>query len=488
MVSKINVMNNYNTLAAMQAADVAMPKSVNVSNPIAENTKSNKPSFGNAPVLKLNTELRSSAEQRKFLEISKVLDVKTRAKLDVLLKNGKLLNNDSNDQTTTLDNLYNILSNKRADGLNAQNILKDVIVALDNPFAITQKFGDIPKPYSKEILAHPEKYNSYDLPYSNYIEAVKNSGQMPKKQEMTKELLNVISSSCVAASIQFNLACKHPAEYARMAEQISSENLSISKKIKLTDIAPVERDARWLLYQFKVPHRAIDYETVEVKMSPDKNAIIRARIQASEKYRDKGERSPIDVLLQSTFMNIGSQHTYNSLTDIRTGIFNPDNRGLTDIEKNLAEVIAQGKNKISVTYQILDESGKIIGYECPHDKTLKHIKDALALGENVIVGYTHTDKNNKVINGHEITIIGIEKDQNGREFFVCNDTDDMKDESVRYEVSYLLPKIHHAGLPKQALKEDSKIIDNWVDIINQYKLAMQAQESNSSTEGYNNAA
>jgi len=146
---------------------------------------------------------------------------------------------------------------------------------------------------------------------------------------------------------------------------------------------------------------------------------------------------------------------------------------LTDIEKNLAEVLAQGKSKISVTYQILDETGKIIGYECPHENTLKHIKDALASGENVIVGYTHTDENNKVINGHEITIIGIDKDKNGKEFFVCNDTDDMKDEPIRYEVSYLLPKIHHAGLPKEVLKNDEKLISLWTETLNQYKEVMQ---------------
>ena len=175
--------------------------------------------------------------------------------------------------------------------------------------------------------------------------------------------------------------------------------------------------------------------------------------------------------MQSTFMNIGSQHTYNSITDIRTGSFNPDNRGLTDIEKNLAEVIVEGKNKISVTYQILDESGKIIGYECPQENTLKHIKEALKMGENVIVGYTHTDSNNRVINGHEITIVGIETDKKGREVFICNDTDDFKDAPVKYDVKYLLPKIHHAGLPQSALKEDVQIVEGWVDVLNQYKNA-----------------
>jgi len=303
------------------------------------------------------------------------------------------------------------------------------------------------------------------------MEALKQNGRLPNFQPITKDLLNVISSSCVAASIQFNLAHKNPAEYTRLAQGLTSPECSVTKNIKLAEISPGAVDAMWLLNQFKVPHKQLNWDNVEVTMKPDKNAIVRAQIQSSPKYRDEGERSPVDVLMQSTFMNIGSQHTYNSITDIRTGAFNPDNRGLTDIEKNLAEVIAEGKNKISVTYQILDESGKIIGYECPQENTLKHIKEALKMGENVIIGYTHTDANNRVINGHEITIVGVETDKKGKEVFICNDTDDFKNTPVKYDVKYLLPKIHHAGLPHAALKEDVQIVDGWVDVLNQYKNA-----------------
>ena len=476
MVGRIDLINNnHHALRAENAPNVVVTKNtLPVSSPVGAKP-ANRPGFGNLPVSPLNTELRTAEEQQKFVAVSQMLDAKTRTKLNVLLKNGRLLSNDSNDKSTTLDNLYNIIANKRAVGLNSKSILKDVVIALENPFAITQKFGDIPKPISKEILDNPEKFDSYDAPNTNYLDAIKTNGQIPKKQQLTKDLLDVTSSSCVAASIQFNLAHKTPAEYARMAERLSSENLSVDKKIKLSDIAPGEVDARWLLHQFKVPYKQLWGDDIEVKMSPDRNAIIRARIQSTN-YRDAGERSPIDVLMQSTFMNIGSQHTYNSLTDIRTGVFNPDNRGLTDIEKNLAEVIAHGRNKISVTYQILDETGKITGYECPHQNTLNHIKEALKLGENVIVGYTHTDKDNRVLNGHEITIIGLEKDKKGKEYFICNDTDDMKNEPVKYEVNYLLPKIHHAGLPKQALKDDIKIVEGWVDVINQYKNSMQYKD------------
>ena len=476
MFTQIDSTNNTkNSVLLTQSQKVLAPanqKSESVSIPVRQSTFAySGVYFGANQNTNIQTVLRTQEEQSKFLNISNQLNLEEKNLLNNLLKNGRLLNNNSNDKSTTLDNLHNIISKKRVDGLDAKSILKDVLVVLNNPYEVTQKFGDIPKPISKQILSNTAEYETSDSPYTNYLDALKNNGKMPSPQPITKDLLDVVSSSCVAASIQFNLAHKHPAEYARMAEQLSSEKISVTKNIKLTDIAPGMVDAMWLLKQFKVPHKQLDWDNVVVQMAPDKNAIVRARIQASDSYRDIGERSPIDVLMQSTFMNIGSQHTYNALTDTRTGIFNPDNRGLTDIEKNLTEVIAQGSNKISVTYQILDETGKIIGYECPHENTLKHIKEALKSGENVIVGYTHTDNNNRVVNGHEITIVGIEN-KNGKEVFVCNDTDDMKAVPVKYDVNYLLPKIHHAGLPQSALKDDVKIVDSWVDVLNQYKSSL----------------
>ena len=63
-----------------------------------------------------------------------------------------------------------------------------------------------------------------------------------------------------------------------------------------------------------------------MKFAPDKNAIIRAKIQTT--HKDPYERTPLDVLMQSTFMQIGSQQSYNTLTDKRTGKFNQNDKGL----------------------------------------------------------------------------------------------------------------------------------------------------------------
>ena len=93
----------------------------------------------------------------------------------------------------------------------------------------------------------------------------------------------------------------------------------------------------------------------------------------------------------------------------------------------------------------------------------------MALGQNVIIGYTHLDKNNKVDGGHEITIIGYEKDENGKGFFICNDTDDNKDEPIRISEETLLPLIHHAGIPKEALSQNDYIVEPWREILEQLK-------------------
>lgn len=487
MINNINMINNMKNQTGVRFLNST--ESCRISNEARKQNKLAQPAFGGksnvtyttTPSVKMNTALRTPDEQKKFSEVSKLLDQEGRNKLNILLKNGRLLNNESNDKTTTLDNLYKIVTEKRAPGLTSEAILKDVVRELENPFCITQKFGDIPADFENELLKNPQKYGLPANPSTNYLENFKQTGLLQFKKTNYDELLNVISSSCVAASIQFNIAHKNPAEYARMAAGLSSENMCVDKKIKLNDIALNSVDAMWLLQEFNVPRKQIDWNNVVVEMKPDAQAIVRAQIQSL--HHDAGERSPLDVLMQSTFMNIGSQHTYNSITDIRTGAFNADNRGLTDIEKNLAEVIAEGRNKISVTYQILDENGKLIGYECPQESTLKHITDALKLGENVIIGYTHLDENGVVENGHEITIIGIEKDRNGKQVFICNDTDDLLDEPVKYDVDYLLPKIHHAGLPHEVLKDDVEIVDSWVDVLNEYKnsLNVSAQASQPNT-------
>lgn len=401
----------------------------------AENLKAYVPSF--------SATLKTPEEQQKYNVLSKKLDPQNRALLNSLLKTGVLLDSNSNDKSTVLDNLYSIATQPRIKGLSEKNILKETIQAIANPFTITQNFGDVPNNVAQELIAssNPQPLSSDDL--------------------------NVRSASCVATSIEFNMASKQPAEFTRMASGLSSENYSVKKTLNLSDIASNTVDAIWMLNEFNMDYKLKNWNEVEVTLKPDRNAIIRARIQNS--YKDPLERSLVDVLMQSTFMNIGSQNTYDSLTDTRYGKYNPDNRGLTDIEKNFTEEIAQGKPKVSVTYQILDEEGKLVGYECDSQTVQKHILDALKGNNNVIIGYTQMDDQKRVINGHEITIIGTEQDANGQLVFICNDTDDNKSEPIKWAASELIPLIHHAGLPQEVLKSDVEFVDSWREVLDMYK-------------------
>ncbi len=402
----------------------------------------------------LRTRLISNDEKSKYNDLQKVLDKHGRKDLDLLLKNGVLLNADSTNNSTVLDNLYNILTTERAEGLNAQSLVKDVVTILANPCVITQQFGDIPVNLKNSVL-------------DTYV-AEKNIPKSDTKAMRNAENdINVAhSGTCVAASIEFNLAKKAPAEFARFAEGLSSKNVQVEKEIHLNKLADNTLDAVWLLNAFEVPYEMNDFNKAKLTFKPDKNAIIRAKIQTSDK--DNGERSPIDVLMQSTFMQVGSQQSYDSLTDKRTGKFNQNDKGLIEFEKTFTESVVEDKNKISVTYQTVDENARLVGYETDMNTLKRHLTTALDAGENVILGYTQTDNNNIIINGHEITVMGYKKNSNGKLTFICNDTDDNLSKPVEYSEDYLLPKIHHAALPQSVVAGDVKLVENWVEGLKTY--------------------
>ena len=444
--------NNYNTVKSVKA--------LNVSND--EPVKDSKPSFTSNPIMtqipfnpsfaasNLRTVLSSNDEKNKYNELTKLLDKDSRKQLNVLLKTGVLLNSESNDKSTTLDNLYKIATTPRAQGLNNIVILKDTIAAISDPHVITQQFGNIPPQYKTQVASLE---NGHDV-------NVEHSG------------------TCVSASIEFNLADKHPAEFARFAEGLSSPAMSVKKDIKLNNLADNTLDAIWLLNAFEIPYEAKDFNKATLTFAPDKNAIVRAHIQTVD--RDKLERSAWDVLMQSTFMQVGSQQSYDSLTDKRAGKFNQNDKGLIEFEKTFTESVVEDKNKISVTYQTVDENARLVGYETDFNTMKKQITDTLNLGENVIIGYTQVDNNNTIINGHEITITGAKVGKDGKLIFICNDTDDNVSKPVEYSEDYLLPKIHHAALPQSVVTSDVGLVENWVEGLKTYKeLKSQAQMKNS---------
>lgn len=462
----INSVNNLNTYkyGAIQTNAVAktnMPEVSKVqSNPInfsgnqqtTLNTLTYRPAFG------VRTSITGKAEHEKYNTVLASLDKKSKKELQELLKSGKLLDTSANDKTTTLDNLYNIATKPRISGLDKKVILQDVISTIHHPFGITQKFGDIPLNMQNEII-NQEKTQGKDISAMD---------------------LDVKSSTCPAASIEFNLAHKMPSEFARMAEGLSSEKMSIEKTINIDDLSQGLTDTIWMLNEFGTEHKLENWKTLKVILRPDRNAIVRARVQNT--YKDKGERSVVDVLMQSTFMNVGAQNTYDSIIDRRIPKYNDDDSGLIDIEKNFAEELATGKGKVCVTYQRIDDNGKLAGYECEQEETLSHIQNTLKGGDNVIIGYTYCDDENNVIGGHEITIIGIETDKKGKKYFVCNDTDDGIYESIKYPVEELLPKIHHAGIPRAVLVDNVEFVEGWKELLQLYKdMKMQNELQNATT-------
>ncbi len=401
--------------------------------------------------INLRTELTTKEEKNEYTKVLSRLDKNGRKVLETMLKNGVLLNSNSNDKSTVLDNLYKIATEPRAEGLNSDVILKDTIATIAYPYIITQQFGDIPKEYQAKAI------QANNATKSNLIDIYKGQSDINVEH----------SGTCVAASTEFKLAKQMPAEFARFAQELSSPNMAVTKTIGLNNLADNVLNSVWLLNAFEIPYEMKDFNNAVLKFAPDKNAIIRAQIQTTNK--DPYERTPLDVLMQSTFMQIGSQQSYNSLTDKRAGKFNQNDKGLIEFEKTFTESVVFDKNILSVTYQTVDENARLIGYETDLGTMKRHLVQALDEGENVIIGYTQTDQNNIIVNGHEITIVGYKTDNKGKMTFICNDTDDNIPRPIEYSEDYLLPKIHHAALPQHIVEKDLNIVPNWVEGIDMYK-------------------
>lgn len=372
--------------------------------------------------------------------------------LDRLLKEGKLLSK-AKDKTTTLDNLYEMATTKRAEGLDSRVLISNTLDILLNPRLVTQNFGDIPENVQQQI-----------------VEGLDSSDEIKK----APELMNVeASGTCAAASNEVNLADKYPAEYARWVNGLSSTQKAVYLNIPLSALSKNSLDAAKLLQLLEAKVVKFSFDGAKIKVAPDDNAYIRAQIQT--KHWDKGERNVANVLIQSAIMQLGSQNTYNSLSDTRGGEFNTNSQGLIEIEKTFVESLIKGKEITSLVYQKIDDDQNLVGYNCSFEKIESHIKNTLDSGDDVIIGYVltnetsgrinHDDYNpqtdgkpEKIVNGHEITIVGYSKDKEGKTIFTCIDTDDDNPQYVNYSADWLLPKIHHAGFPAQIVEKDEREI------------------------------
>lgn len=379
-----------------------------------------------------------------YAKIYTSLDKKMRQKLERCLKSGKILDYQSNDNSSTLDNLYKILTTARTSEVNAKTILNECINIIDNPFIVTQVLEDIPEEYmdqaaeyvySEENKERQQRKNiAKDLNYMR--EQILESGEdkLDKKQEIKKikeKINNAESGTCVAASIEFAFATKYPAEFVRIIEGLSSERKEVKKFIncKKANLTNYEIDI------FATPYIIKDGKK-EFILRTDEGAYILANIQ--KLYQDNDERSTIDILFQSLVFQIASQGTYNSITDKHSSIYNKKG-GLNINEEVYALKILTGRNIKDETYRIyhnkkLSESTNIKTVEQNIDNVLKQ-------GNLVFIGVNCSDNKTIFTEGHEITIIGKQKLSDGKEYYVCKDSDEAGDKPLYKEKNKLLEKI-----------------------------------------------
>lgn len=393
------------------------------------------------PILYFNyiRNLNSPDQKKQFMLLYLHANDQGKEDLKFIYKNGKLLSNDADDKSTTLQNLSRIVLKPRAKGLVNDEILNSALRSLANPYSITQDIGNITPSIAKRIMKDKRFFNI-------------DSGTKILPAEY-----NVINSgTCVAASIEFNLADKRPSEFARYAADLTSTKLSVWEDFKFTDISESTLEAVNWLEKFNVEYESIDFEGGKILIKPDDAAIYRALSQTED--RAVNTRSALDTIIQSALMQLGSAGKYNSLSDVNNSDLNPAKGGLTELEKSMVEAIVDDKGGISsATYQVLDSKGFLIGYNKTHDKILEDILKSLKLGDNVIAGITEANADAKIYTdgGHEITIVAPKNGKTGKLFFLCNDTDDNISQPIELSAEELIPKIHHAGIPNVVLKDSS---------------------------------
>ena len=224
MVQQIGFVNNANKAFGVSQQ---MP-AVNNNQNIAQKSPYEKGSllpYNLANLVPLKTRLETQDEQNMYSQIVSLIQaskensispndkVSVTQKLDTLLRNGKLLSSSSNDNSTTLKNLYDILTLPRCYGLDNAKILAQTIDALYDPTVITQNFGDIPNNIKNQILS---------------------SDDIAQGIKANPELMDVEGSgTCVAASVEFHMANKHPAEFARWISGLTSKNQEVIQKVRL---------------------------------------------------------------------------------------------------------------------------------------------------------------------------------------------------------------------------------------------------------------
>ena len=143
----INPIGNYKINNVVLNANSKQPSTSNKNVDIS-NIPSFNGIFSDIFVKKFSTD----AENNMYKELSSVLSGKDKTNFDILYKTGRLADRNSNDKSSTLENLYKIYKNPRVQGLNSEKVLSETIERIANPFVITQKFGKLPQDLALKVL------------------------------------------------------------------------------------------------------------------------------------------------------------------------------------------------------------------------------------------------------------------------------------------------------------------------------------------------
>ena len=382
------------------------------------------------------------------------MDKEGKVFLNRLYKNGELLSRNSNDGSSTLENLYKIMTKPRLPYFDKKDIVKETLKTLADPYVITQNFGEI-SPADLVNIVNAENKKLLVKIKKNKANPDNIGDIYPIKPE---DVFNLHGSTCPAASIEFNLADRRPSEFTRYVEGLTSPEKSVKTRIKFSDLSENMMEAINALIDEHSDFKPLNWQNLKITIKPDKNAYLRADTQ--EHARLKDTRSLIDVLMQSSFMQLGSKATYNSLTDRRSKDVG-DGAGLNQSEIAFVESIVESDSKkVPILYMKLnDDLTKVMKYNYDFEKTKNQFMDSLDQGKNIITGFmVDMDKNGNIITpqGHEVSVTGYKYDKKGKLWFKYNDTDDGNHFAPSWiEADKFIPTIHHANIPVSVLKEKS---------------------------------
>ena len=408
--------------------------------------------ISNPPYIRDNAFLEKTYEKRRktltdnekvyYAKIYSSLDKETKLKFEKCLKSGKLLLHNSNDNSTILKNLYKIFSEPRAKEVNRDTIIKECIIILDNPLIVTQIPEDIPEGFIKnasEFVFNKEEAVRQQkreiAKHSAYMMLVlEDEGYKDKATEMKriKEMLaKRAPGTCVAASIEFIMASKHPAEFIRLIEGLTSEKKEAKKMLDCRKADLTDDDLDFI----KIPNKLKNNQR-ELTLKADDGAYFLANMQ--KECQDDDERTTTDILFQSMIFQIGTQGSYNSVSDKHSSFFNKE-EGLNNIEENYILKILLGVKPQDTVYREYNSDWSLEKEE-DNSKIEKDIDSALSKGKYILIGINCSDTKDYT-DGHELTIIGKIKGMDGTEYYVCKDTDEYYNRPVQIKKEFLLENI-----------------------------------------------